>query len=298
MEPVLRTRITRTLLIAATSAVLAPTVVAPAQAAPMSSSSLSSAGSLSSAPSADPDEQIDAEEEIVVDIPGYGPYTISPDIQGIVTGEGQAGEDLLSAAVFSADYEGDATARDAATAALTPERRAEVTAGLAALHSAVAPPESVGPETPIVVLGNGLGPNGEVRPNLENRLQAALQLSRERPDAPVVVSGGPVGNGHNEAHAMRDWLLEHGVAEDRILVEDRSYSTVSNALHSRAVLPEAGSVIVVTSADHVHRAVVDFTLAFGPDAAVAGLGAPNDPAAPLPQTLRGAYTDIVNLYLG
>lgn len=85
--------------------------------------------------------------------------------------------------------------------------------------------------------------------------------------------------------------------EERILVEDQSFSTVSNARFTRDLLPEAAEVIVVTSRDHVHRAVVDFTLAFGPDARVAGVGAPNDPPTVVPGT-RGDYLDVMKWCLG
>lgn len=296
-ESVLRTSITRPLLIATTVAILLPPVAVPAQAIPPPLSSLSSAESLSSSLPDHPVDSPETEDEIAVDIPGYGPYTVSPEIQGTATGLGASQPDLLSAAAFSADYDDDDVARDTALAALEPERHAEVTAGLAALHSEVTPPGAVGQTAPIVVLGNGLNDDGSVSPNLTNRLQAARELSERRPEAPVVVSGGPTGHGHVESHAMRDWLLAQGVAEHRIIVENNSYSTVSNARLSRETLPESDAVIVVTSQDHVHRAVVDFTLTFGAGTTVAGAEAPNDPPTALPGT-TGIYRDVMNWYLG
>lgn len=101
-----------------------------------------------------------------------------------------------------------ADARRAAVAALDEPRRAQATAALAALHGEVAPPETASAQAPIVVLGNGLNPDGSVHPNLENRLATATKLAEQRPEAQLVVSGGPLKGGHVESHVMRDWLVE------------------------------------------------------------------------------------------
>lgn len=289
----MRPLLSRCALVAAAAAVVLPAAVLPAQAAPWSLSSSSVDGSSSSSVF----EEL-ADEEIVVDLPGYGQYRFPDDLASAsLDPEGAGLADLFSAAVFAADYADDAEARQAALAALDASRRAQVTAALEAAHGEVAGPETVSAHAPIVVLGNGLNPDGSIHPNLENRLLAAAQLAEQRPDAPIVASGGPVRGGHVEAHAMRDWLVEQGVAEERVLVEDRALSTVDNARFTRALLPEATEVIVVTSENHIRRAVVDFTLAFGPDARVAGLGAPNDPPTALP-SMRGIYLDAMTWYLG
>lgn len=235
------------------------------------------------------------EKVVLVDVPGYGPYLLSPEVQGAGLNPAAASqEDLLSAAVFSADFENNAAARDAALRALTPGRHAQVSAALNAVHSPVRPPSSVPADSPIVVLGNGLGTGGTVHPNLLNRLVAARELADSRPGAPVVVSGGATPDGFVEAEVMRDWLVDNGVSAGRIIVEGRADSTVTNARYSRELLPDAGAVIVVTSENHVHRAVVDFTLAFGPE--VAGVGAPNDPPTETPGLLW-TYRDAVNWFL-
>ena len=268
----------RTLIATLITAAVLPGTAVPVAASPVAGLSPSEVG-----------------QEVVVSVPGYGPYRISPDLisaVGVPTGE-----DLLSAAVFSADYEGNVVARDAARSALTPERLAGVDAALAATRHPVAPAETVSELAPIVVLGNGLALDGSVRPNLANRLEAARQLAVQRPAAPVVASGGPTADGYVESHAMRRWLIDAGVAPERILAEEQSHSTVTNARFTRALLPEATEALVVSSQDHIHRAVVDVTLAFGPGTRVAGVGAENSPPAAMPD-LSGAYRDAVAWYLG
>ncbi|MDO5668950.1 MAG: YdcF family protein [Corynebacterium sp.] len=180
---------------------------------------------------------------------------------------------LPAAAAFSADYAGDDEFRSAALVALPPAHHGQVTLALDALHSPVVDPEAVAVDSPIIVLGERLNEDGTLRSNLIHRLETARQLAQARPAVQVVVTGGPTGPGGTEAHAMRDWLLRHGITVAR--VEDRSTSTVDSARFARELLPAATSVIVVTSENHLPRAVVDFTLAFG--SGVAGLGSPDDP---------------------
>ncbi|GAB3690668.1 YdcF family protein [Corynebacterium nasicanis] len=271
----MRINLPRALVAAALTAALLPGA-APAQAL---SSSLSS---------------VVPDDRITVDIPGYGTYALHAEVVGQgLHPERASREKQLAAAAFSADFEGNATARDKALAALDPATRATVTQALAALHSPVRTPDSLAATTPIVVLGERLNDDGTLRPNLVKRLEAALQLARSRPAAEVIVTGGPTGAGHVESHAMRTWLQERG--QSRVRVEDRSTSTIDSARFTRELLPAAPAVIVVTSDNHLPRAVVDFTLAFGPQ--VAGIGSPTDPPAGMPGP-KWTYRDAVFWFLG
>lgn len=112
----------------------------------------------------------------------------------------------------------------------------------------------------IVVLGAGL--KGDVpSPLLVNRLNVAAGLAQRFPDAAIVVSGGHgMLETTTEAQAMRSYLMERGVAERRILPEDKSGTTYENLRFSQKVLAthaiDAGrdSLIIVTSDFHVMRA--------------------------------------------
>ncbi|MFD6396219.1 YdcF family protein [Nocardia sp. NPDC060249] len=160
---------------------------------------------------------------------------------------------------------GDALARlggiDAGMAAGTNRVLHAVTAAAATLPNPL--PALVGPQTGIVVLGYGLLPDGALRPELENRLTAAWLQAIAAPFSPVVVTGGNPQNGISEAEAMRRWLIARGLPGDRIHVEDRAGSTVQNALFSTRLLRDLGatSAVVVTSPNHIRRAVADFIVA-------------------------------------
>ena len=118
------------------------------------------------------------------------------------------------------------------------------------------PPQDV---SCVIVLGAGV--NGtEPSRILASRLRAALAFLEERPEIPVIVSGGQgEGEAVTEAACMARWLTEHGVAPERILEEDRSANTAENFRYSFRLMEEQGidtaeSFAVVTSNFHLFRA--------------------------------------------
>ncbi|MDI9913922.1 YdcF family protein [Rhodococcus sp. IEGM 1379] len=127
--------------------------------------------------------------------------------------------------------------------------------------------------TNIVVLGAGLFDDGTMRPMLVERLQAALEVAHQYPAAPIITSGGAPKSGITEAKAMRDWLVANGIDPARITEEGRSGSTVQNAQNTAQILADrrASGVVVVSSANHVERAMIDFRMAVGGGIPVAGV---------------------------
>ncbi|MGV9670728.1 YdcF family protein [Gordonia sp. NPDC003504] len=115
----------------------------------------------------------------------------------------------------------------------------------------------------IVILGFGLSPQGTMAPELIKRLAAGKLQAQADPTAPIVVTGGKPQNGVTEAAAMRTWLVDNGIDASRIVTEDRSVSTMSNAQNSATILAARGinSVVLVTSPNHIRRAAADFAAA-------------------------------------
>ena len=96
--------------------------------------------------------------------------------------------------------------------------------------------------------------------SLRKRLEKACEYLDENPDAVVVVSGGQgKGEDLSEAQCMKDYLIEYGISEDRIIMEDKSTNTAENIEfsmkkikeHSKKEAPQVG---VVTNNFHVYRA--------------------------------------------
>ncbi len=110
----------------------------------------------------------------------------------------------------------------------------------------------------IVVLGAGLRDGRYVSRTLRYRLDKAIELY-ELNHVPIVVSGGQ-GKDElvSEAFAMKEYLVEQGLPEGDIYLEDKSTSTEENFEFSKVVLDGIFTedyTIVFTSNDfHISRA--------------------------------------------
>lgn len=122
-----------------------------------------------------------------------------------------------------------------------------------------------GPVAGIIVLGGfedgwvSTGRGGLAVNESAERLTEALRLARALPEAKLVVTGG-VGEllaGASAEVAIRRYLIDVGVAPERIVLESKSRNTAQNAAYSFAMLqPKPGDRwVLVTSAYHMPRAV-------------------------------------------
>ena len=113
-------------------------------------------------------------------------------------------------------------------------------------------------EDAVIVLGAGLRKDIPSL-TLQKRLDAAVAYHEHNPDALIVVSGGQGPQEMvSEAYAMEQYLIAHGIPQDKIVREDRSTSTYENFVLSKTLLDERlGTdyrVAFVTSEYHVYRA--------------------------------------------
>ena len=93
--------------------------------------------------------------------------------------------------------------------------------------------------------------------SLRYRIDRAAQYLEDNSQTIAIVSGGK-GNGENmsEAEVMKLELIEHGIPEHRILMEDKSTSTEENIAFSKTFIPaKAKKGLIVTNDYHVYRAV-------------------------------------------
>lgn len=119
----------------------------------------------------------------------------------------------------------------------------------------------------IIMLGGGatldtpdVSGTGELRSIPANRLLTAVRLQKLL-NVPILVSGGQVyEDSGKEAVIAKRVLLDLGVPESKILVEDKSLNTKQNARFSAQILRdhELYEPILVTSAFHMKRAVFNF----------------------------------------
>lgn len=112
----------------------------------------------------------------------------------------------------------------------------------------------------IVVLGAGLI-GSRVPPLLASRLDRALRIYHREPRTPVIVVSGGQGADEDvsEALAMKRYLVERGVPEDGVVLEDQATTTEENLRYSKELLRErglTGRVVAVTNNYHVFRTAV------------------------------------------
>ncbi|WNV88194.1 YdcF family protein [Umezawaea sp. Da 62-37] len=115
----------------------------------------------------------------------------------------------------------------------------------------------------VVVLGAGL--NGtKVPPLLASRLdrgRKAYDAAVAKGGSPALVTSGGQGPGEElpESHAMADYLVAGGVDRDRVLLEDKSTTTLENLSLSGAIMSDVRPdyrCLVVTNNYHVLRAAL------------------------------------------
>ena len=99
----------------------------------------------------------------------------------------------------------------------------------------------------VVILGTKLNEDGTPSKLLQNRLDAAV--SYEGQDVHYIVSGA------GEAEVMKDYLIDKGIEEENILIEDQAANTYENIMFSVKLLPNRLSSFTLISSDfHVYRA--------------------------------------------
>ncbi|WP_129724012.1 YdcF family protein [Xylanivirga thermophila] len=110
-------------------------------------------------------------------------------------------------------------------------------------------------------------------PLLMARLDEGLRLYNAGYADYIIVSGGK-GQGENisEAQAMKEYLSKHGIDEEKIIMEDRSFSTIQNISYSKAKMDERGlrTSIIVSNKFHLKRSSI-IAKRLGMDASYSGV---------------------------
>ncbi len=85
----------------------------------------------------------------------------------------------------------------------------------------------------------------------------------------IVCTGGGTAaedTAATEAGRMARWLIDHGIAPERVIVEDRSLTTAQNAIYTFEILekrfPQVSSLAIISSDYHIATG----TLLFGAEA--------------------------------
>ena len=109
----------------------------------------------------------------------------------------------------------------------------------------------------VIIHGCGLLGGERLTKLLSNRVDKAIQIYERCKVKPVIIPSGGQGADEkiSEAAAMGEYLIEHGVSAESIVLEDKSATTRENLLNSKAIIDArgGGKTALVSSNYHVYR---------------------------------------------
>ncbi|MBR0461279.1 MAG: YdcF family protein [Erysipelotrichaceae bacterium] len=113
----------------------------------------------------------------------------------------------------------------------------------------------------IIIHGCGLLNGDKVSKLLSNRIDKAIKAFHKGKDKAMIICSGGKGTNEtiSEAEAIAGYLKKKGIAEDHILMEDRSTTTEENLIFSNEIINERGGsrrIALVSSNYHIYRCVL------------------------------------------
>ena len=119
----------------------------------------------------------------------------------------------------------------------------------------------------LIVLGAKVD-GEEPSPALRTRIEAAGEYLLSHPDCRAILTGGKGRDeGISEAECMHRKLILMGIDEERLIIEDKSTSTLENIKYSYDFLPDGEQKVgIVSSNYHIFRAKAFFKRVFGYEA--------------------------------
>lgn len=112
----------------------------------------------------------------------------------------------------------------------------------------------------VIIHGAGLIDGDRVSKLLADRIDKAIEIYRKDPTPPYIIPSGGKGSVEkiSEAEAMKRYLVEKGIPEEHIILEDKSTTTYENLVNSKAIIDAREGrkyTALVTSNYHVYRAL-------------------------------------------
>ncbi len=110
----------------------------------------------------------------------------------------------------------------------------------------------------VIIHGCGLAGGERMTRLLSNRVDKAIEIYRRCRTKPVIIPSGGRGADEkiSEAQAMKTYLLEHGIPESSIVLEDQSATTLQNLRNSKQIIDTRSGkkkTALVSSNYHIYR---------------------------------------------
>ena len=103
-----------------------------------------------------------------------------------------------------------------------------------------------------VVLGNEVSADGICAPRTAARLDRSVLLYAHGNCEKIIVSGASGKSGKNEAAAMRDYLVAHGIPANDIIVDSSGVNTRKTALFTAEYMERNGYTKVIAVSQYFH----------------------------------------------
>ena len=112
----------------------------------------------------------------------------------------------------------------------------------------------------IIIHGAGLLHGDRISRLLSDRIDKAIDIYKKAPTRPKIIPSGGKGDDEtiSEAEAMEKYLMEKGIPEEDILIENESKTTYENVYNSKKIIDSREGrkyTALVTSNYHVYRAL-------------------------------------------
>ena len=104
----------------------------------------------------------------------------------------------------------------------------------------------------ILVLGAGIK-NQEPSKTLKDRLDKTVELYKEDVSRKIILSGDKHDN-YNEPLVMKNYLIEKGVNEENIILDEIGYSTYESIYNIKNIY-KYKKIVIVTQKYHLYRAL-------------------------------------------
>ena len=110
----------------------------------------------------------------------------------------------------------------------------------------------------VIIHGCGLINGEKMTKLLSNRVDKAIEIYQKCKSKPMIIPSGGKGEDEkiSEAQAMKNYLLDHGIPEENILMEDQSATTLENLVNSKAIINSREGkkkTALVSSNYHIYR---------------------------------------------
>ena len=106
----------------------------------------------------------------------------------------------------------------------------------------------------IIVPGAGLESDGTPGVVLKDRLDTAIELFKAGVATRILVSGDHGDDYHNEALAMKEYVIEKGLPADAIFMDHAGFTTYETMYRAREIFGVT-SCVIVTQKYHMYRSI-------------------------------------------